>query len=488
MWFIPSRKKGAPPRERRGAEHSGSEGELIVDQNGQAYRVTSLDKEKLARELERQEPDSLDELFQGEYEPSVVNEVRQYEKPAYEEEASSLDPVDDIEEFVRHGFAIPPERYDEVQKEGLKHLNKLERLREPLEGEDKARVEQRLDLVKHRPLEDVRWLKHKAYYRSMEKIRAAKAAAAGDAAAREAYLASKGAPLDVVPAAEIDAPGPMQQQAPRRAAGGAAAAGSAAAAAAAAAGADTAAAEALMPEDLSRYYRPLGATVADLIDLQRAMEASDTSEWAEGWQTMDYAQHGAVRRCAASRRRRRALPPRLAALAARPPAARRAAARRRQSWRPPAAHHGLQLTPRPPPPPAHPRRQLVAALNRLVDPSAPQQEQEAQQQQHGESEALELHQLLDEAMGAGKAAFLASSVQGAGADKYTPEFRELQQITRRQRRQRSQQRAAFVLGLSGALGAMLLKRALRTLRGKPGGGVGAGSAASVASSAAPALA
>jgi hypothetical protein len=522
MWFA--RKKDAP---RQQAEQRG-EGEgagLLVDQGGQLYRVTSVNTKQLEEDAaERQEPDSLDELFQGEYEPSVVNEVRQYERPPWDEEASSLDPVDDIEEFVRHGFSIPPERYDEVQREGLKHLNKLERLKQPLEPEEQAKVEQRIDLVKHKSLEDVKWLKHKAYYRSMQKIRAHKAAALDDRAAREAYLASKGAPLDVVPADAIDAPGPMQQQARRRGAGAASAAGPAPAAAAAGAGAAGAAGLALLPEDVSRFYQPLGATVAELIDLQRAMEPTETSEWAEGWQEMGYAQHGEVRRWVGGRvggwGRRRALRWSLLLLlllalsaevsvllisASTPASARPHPVRPPVCWpssrllhlhldlalRPrttPHTPHIAHRTPHPhlPRPALLPRRrrQLTNALNQLVDSSTPHippeplpwlegaalQQQQQQQQGEGRSEDEALRQQLAQALGEGKQLFLASTMQGETGAKYTPEFLELRRVARQVRQQQSQQRSAFVLGLVGALGAVVARHVLRALRGKPGGG------------------
>lgn len=218
----------------------------------------------------------------GEYPQKIVDEVRTFEKPAWEEEVSSLDPVSDIDDFVQHGFNIPPEDYDEVQKIGKARLWKLEKLKAPLDSEDQAIVDARVDMVKHRSLDDVKWLKHKAYYRAMEKIRADKAAE--EKAHREEYLASKGAPLDVVPAALIDAPSPMQQAAQARAAAGRSAAAAGAAEA--------------VPEDISRFYKPVGASVAELIDLQRAAQPSETTEWEEGWDSMSYLHRTDARRWA----------------------------------------------------------------------------------------------------------------------------------------------------------------------------------------------
>ncbi len=162
--------------------------------------------------------------------------------------------MSDIDDFVQHGFNIPPAEYDEVQKIGKARLWKLEKLKAPLDSEDQAIVDARVDMVKHRSLEDVKWLKHKAYYRAMEKIRAEKAAE--DKAHREEYLASKGAPLDVVPAAVIDAPSPMQQAAQAQAAAGRSAAAAGAAEA--------------VPEDISRFYKPVGANVAEPAECTRA--------------------------------------------------------------------------------------------------------------------------------------------------------------------------------------------------------------------------
>src|SRR5262245_12669882 len=57
-----------------------------------------------------------------------------------------------------------------------------------------------------RPLEEVKWLKLKAYHRAMAKLRAAKAQEARDPARRAAQLRAAEAPLDVVPQEEIDKP------------------------------------------------------------------------------------------------------------------------------------------------------------------------------------------------------------------------------------------------------------------------------------------
>lgn len=126
-----------------------------------------------------------------------------YEDPSWKEEDSSLDPIDDLSEFLEHQLRIPPAVYDGLQAAIAEEVAALEAAKSlQLSPAERAAIEKRQQLVEGRPLEEVRWLKLKAYHRALDKLRARQDEAAAARTSPE-YLAAHGAPLDVVPAADI---------------------------------------------------------------------------------------------------------------------------------------------------------------------------------------------------------------------------------------------------------------------------------------------
>lgn len=126
-----------------------------------------------------------------------------------------MDAIDDLSDYALHNFRIPPDDYELIQRAAQEEVDTLESLKGETDPQAAARVAARQQLVEGRTPQDVAWLKHKAYYRALKKMREqrrrreeAVAVDGEDAGAstsgREAFLASKGAPLDVVPADLID--------------------------------------------------------------------------------------------------------------------------------------------------------------------------------------------------------------------------------------------------------------------------------------------
>eukprot|EP00877_Chromochloris_zofingiensis_P002953 jgi/Chrzof1/12659/Cz07g02200.t1 len=246
---------------------------VVTAQDGQQY-VCVEQPETDAVSPGMEEPDSVEEALGGQFDPKIIDYVREnYSKPAWHESDSSLDPVSDLEDYFVHNFKLPPQPYEAAQQAAKEAIAELEELKQPVPPEAVKRAQQRKDLVAGKPLEEVRWLKHKAYHRAKQQLQAAKAAEE-DPSVREAYLASKGAPLDVVPAEVIDmAPADYirrQGQVP---------------------GLDQAGGHAQSPlaltkEEIQRLWQlPLG---------DGADDGAEESQWAEGWNTTSYDQHPEV--------------------------------------------------------------------------------------------------------------------------------------------------------------------------------------------------
>ena len=173
------------------------------------------------------------DLLQPLYPPRHHHRIptNQNSAPPWEESDSSLDPVDDLSDYALHGLGMPPADWQAAQDAAAEEIAALEALRDAgPDPELAARVAERRALVAGKGPKELAWLKLKAYHRAARRLRAARAGAAavaegaeggqqqrqqgnsgnsgGEAPSasgrREAYLAAKGAPLDVVPAALID--------------------------------------------------------------------------------------------------------------------------------------------------------------------------------------------------------------------------------------------------------------------------------------------
>jgi hypothetical protein len=172
--------------------------DTLFDARGNAYR-------RVAKPVDQDvstDVDSVDLLLGQDYTQDIVDEVKKYPKPPFDAADDSLDPVEDFQEYVDYNLKFPPAYHDLAMRAAEEEIMELEQLKGPIDPELARKVEQRRQLVAGKPLEDVKWLKHKAYYRAMQRLHAAREAEAKEE--REQYLTAKGAPLDAVPADIID--------------------------------------------------------------------------------------------------------------------------------------------------------------------------------------------------------------------------------------------------------------------------------------------
>ncbi|KIZ05086.1 hypothetical protein MNEG_2877 [Monoraphidium neglectum] len=195
--------------------------DMVQSEGGTLYELVPAELENGAMEEDARRKvakDNVAELLGDQFEPDIIDEVREFSAPPWEASDESLDPIEDLEDYALHEFRMPPPEYKAVQDAAQQELAELDQLRGPADPKLAARVAQRRALVQGRTAQDVAWLKTKAYHRAMRILRqrrleredASAAPEDGEAAdvaapgSRAARLAAKGAPLDVVPAALID--------------------------------------------------------------------------------------------------------------------------------------------------------------------------------------------------------------------------------------------------------------------------------------------
>lgn len=132
--------------------------------------------------------DFVERVLANEFSETLKDEVRQLGRLAREEEEdSSLDPIEDLDLFIEHQIPMTPPAYEAVRGAFQQDLNNLERIRDPqLDPEQRRIIDSRRQLVEGTPLEDVKWLKLKAYHQAMRQLQPVKAQAAA---------ASSGQPL-----------------------------------------------------------------------------------------------------------------------------------------------------------------------------------------------------------------------------------------------------------------------------------------------------
>lgn len=171
---------------------------VILGDDGEAYRLESLPSGE-----EQEERGSVTEKLGGEYSDEILDEVRQYSRPSWQQEDSSLDPIDDFDAYAEHGFKLPPGYYEVFEDAARKEVEALERMKLPPDPDKAALIEARKKLVKGRSLEELKWMKLHAYYRAMEMIRAERGREP-NTEEREDYLARQGVPLHLVSAKEFD--------------------------------------------------------------------------------------------------------------------------------------------------------------------------------------------------------------------------------------------------------------------------------------------
>ncbi|KAF8057664.1 hypothetical protein HT031_006013 [Scenedesmus sp. PABB004] len=133
--------------------------------------------------------DTVAEKLAGNYSEDIVQEVRRYGKPAWEATESGLDALEDIADFYAYDFRLPPGTHDAYVDAAAAEMAALEAAKAPLPPDAAAAIAARAALVEGKTAEELAWLKHKAYYRGVAKVRAAKraleAAAADDGGAEQ---------------------------------------------------------------------------------------------------------------------------------------------------------------------------------------------------------------------------------------------------------------------------------------------------------------
>lgn len=130
-------------------------------------------------------------------------EIAEYDKPAWQESDSSLDPVSDLEEFLEHELKLPPSTYDDLQRVIATRTAELEAAKQlTLPQDAQAAVQKRQQLVQGQQLEEVKRLKLKAYHRFMDKLQAVKDIQDKQETS-DLSLALHGAPIDVVSADDV---------------------------------------------------------------------------------------------------------------------------------------------------------------------------------------------------------------------------------------------------------------------------------------------
>jgi hypothetical protein len=144
------------------------------------------------------ETDTVEELLRKDYSSDIIQDVREFAPPNWVDSDSSLDGIDDLEEYWWYNFRMPPHQYDRVQQLAEQRIQELEQLKGEVDPALISQIEQRKQLVAGKPLEEVARLKHAAYYRAMQQLRAAKAAQKQQD--QQQALEAAGAPTDIIPA------------------------------------------------------------------------------------------------------------------------------------------------------------------------------------------------------------------------------------------------------------------------------------------------
>lgn len=126
---------------------------------------------------EPQSPDYVEKMLGDQFDEAVKEEVRSFRKPAYwellerqaEQRQSRLDPIEDVDLYLRHGLPLPPPDYQRVQQALEDEIRDLEVAKAG--GSDAELIKKRRELVTHASPEQLRWLKLKAYHSAMQKLR-----------------------------------------------------------------------------------------------------------------------------------------------------------------------------------------------------------------------------------------------------------------------------------------------------------------------------
>lgn len=116
----------------------------------------------------------------------------------------SLDPIDDVEDHARHDLRLPPAAYDAVEAAVQQEVQALRQQRDSrLPPDEEQLVRYRKQLVEGSSVDDVKWLKLRAYHRAMDQMRLQQQAS-NSPAAQQQRMDEYEVPLDLVPKQLLD--------------------------------------------------------------------------------------------------------------------------------------------------------------------------------------------------------------------------------------------------------------------------------------------
>ncbi|GAX83561.1 hypothetical protein CEUSTIGMA_g10986.t1 [Chlamydomonas eustigma] len=121
----------------------------------------------------KDETDTVEAQFGGEYSDATIDIVRDFPKPEWIDEPSSLDPIEDLEEYAEHDLRLPPSTYDKVQQAADEEAEEIRAIKNVhLDAEEEAIIKYRKALVEGTSLDDVKLLKLRAYFNAKKELKA----------------------------------------------------------------------------------------------------------------------------------------------------------------------------------------------------------------------------------------------------------------------------------------------------------------------------
>jgi hypothetical protein len=151
----------------------------------------------------KEESDTVGEEFGREFSDGTLDMLRGIRRPEWQEDDESLDPVEDMQDYLDNGLAMPPTTYDALQAAAQEDLERLQSLREQQpDPEQAAIVRYRQRLAEGASHKDLTWLKLRAYHRAMSELRADQEQQRSEAHAQR--LQAYQVPTDRIPAELLD--------------------------------------------------------------------------------------------------------------------------------------------------------------------------------------------------------------------------------------------------------------------------------------------
>lgn len=117
--------------------------------------------------------DSVEHEYGRDYSEETLQILRGIEKPLNQLDESSLDPIEDLSDYIDHELKLPPRVYDLLQKAGDevdKSVKEAKEFKPDPALTQEVRYRQRL--AQGTSQEDMTWLKLRAYHRAADQLRA----------------------------------------------------------------------------------------------------------------------------------------------------------------------------------------------------------------------------------------------------------------------------------------------------------------------------